>query len=1131
VSSTTGENVPLVPWYVVVQGEPLSEVEYIFLCELYESNVCSIELFKRWHDHSFGGVYPEKLWYDLVRKAPSLVVESSLYSLKNEPPLNKEGVCVYDRKEGYQAVDSSTPTRIMADDVVGGVILMYSGGGKSHYIRNHPNERLVDGDSLVDFPAGWSKDRKLRKYVMTQYENNVLQSALAGRTVLVNVNDERIIDRWMKAGVVVGYVPVTKETLDWRAREKLLRPDQVGRARHRVVSQQNWAKRGVQVIDSLEEAVDRAKRCIRSADTPLLPTLLAIIKKNQYDASKHGWMARRIFPGTSKMLDEREQVSVPLAMAMAQQQIQNHHCGFDDVGQVLQLCVGLGGQMVTNVVVWCCGLDGGWRELLRIQALFGFFNGDLKQFMEVTKIFHGLVRNTDDVSWFDGVYSADHYMYFNLLPGRFFFSHLNFKSELTSRMTPGRPINDSVYGQPEGSFENLVENVIDYLSHLFAEGSVAQAHVDLETFCADFLTWSTSGSAPNRGLVLVMPDGSEMRSSGGNKSAQLNRMGVAGILECLAMDPSCVGQPTYKFEAGKLRMLLPGPMYHWVVESLALWGGEGHVLRGVPEIALEQNSYIEFVQMTNRLTSTAGDMARACSDYADYNILHTFERMKKLWLSHAEALDSRLRLPDDKMANDKDSILNFVRQACRWTAAALDDVRAKIGAEEYVRLVRGLWTGWRSTMYINVTFNFAYTTAQRLLFIRKYGMDPLSRYNVLGDDMEGDSPSLWTALKFVSLIDPLGLDAQASKQMVSMRRAEFLRLMYRDGATISGSYCRGITGFTSGDTQTSPRYAGIKSAQNVCDGINRLIRRGGCSVRLEEMKNLLVKHWCAVKVNGNTYRPTNSVLRSPTWLGGMGICRYDGSDARFERVAPARTRKVRFKQKDSQLSKLMVQKGWNIVKLWNTIPSLDHGDVDANIMAGVMPSEARKEFAMMERQDTAAYYKQKGHKLKMKIVPELFRRFEETLLQTEKIRVPMPKVTQRPDEWWKGLMRDALGPLAAHPKADRLVGRTGPEKLKNVISRATDRVTSAREKLLKLDEQTRLATVTGNLETPSPLAGLVSQLSRHLIALCHSHIIEWLKLQQCRTVVAWNQCAVNALYTFERFFLEYQYSLVEKYRV
>ncbi|UQZ09549.1 putative RNA-dependent RNA polymerase [Freshwater macrophyte associated ghabri-like virus 1] len=1109
----------------------MSEVEYMYVKQLYDGGVCDVACFKAWHDHSFGGVYPESLWFDMVKHNPSLILSSELYSLKKFRRERREGCVVYDLVAGHQVEDRSVPTRMMRDTDAGGVVLMYSGGGKSHFVAAAGTSDIVDGDKLVSFPAGWSKDARLRKDVMSQYEQNVQQAVFNGKTVLVNMNDMKIVDKWLRSGIIVGFVRIHQAELRERARCNMLRSDQVGRIRNLSDSQMAWQKCGIVEYPSLDAAVQAARECIRCHGIPLLPQLLALIRRNQYSVDEHSWMARRVWPGTSKMLDEREQVSAPLALALAQQQIKDKVVGFAEVREVLQMCVGLGSQCVTNVVMWCVGLKGGWTEMLRIQELFGFFNGDLRSFMEVTKLFHNVVRNTDDVSWFSGCFTADHYLYFNLLPGRFFFSHLNFRSELQSRMEPIRPIDDGAYGQPEGTFEELVENVIDYLGHLFAEGSVARAQANLEDFCADFLTWSTSGSAPSAGLSIKMPDGSTMRTSGGNKSSQLNTMGCRGIMECLGMPPSCIGQPTYKFEAGKLRMLLPGPLKHWIVESIALWGGEGHVMRSIPEIAMEQSSYVEFTQLTNRLASTGSGMARACSDYADYNILHSFERMRKLWLAQAAALDARLALPADVVTSDSQSMLNFIRAACRWSAAALDNVQAKIGPGEYVRLVRGLWTGWRSTMYINVSFNFAYTTAQRLMFIKRYGIDPLSRYNVLGDDMEGDAPSLWTALRFVSTIDKLGLDAQASKQMVSIRRAEFLRLMYRDGRTISGSYCRGITGFTSGDTQTSPRYAGVKSAQNVCSGLNRLMRRGGNIALLERAKLLLVKHWSTIKMGGSSYRPDKSVLRAPTWLGGMGICRADGTDIVYEQVKRIRVRPMRFSQTNSELSKLMVTKGWNVISKWNNIIAPNHQDVDATILTSIMPANLRRKFAHMERADTCEYYKQRGFKISKALVPELHSLFAATAQVIEDPTQGPMHVTQRPNDWWDGLVRDALGPLASHPKVDRFLGKTGSEKLENVLSSVTTKVLTAQERFLGLDEQTRLNTATGNLAQPSPLAGLVSPISRHLVAVCHSHIVGWLCKQQCISSSAWNRCIANALYTFELFFLEHQHTLILKYRV
>lgn len=208
-----------------------------------------------------------------------------------------------------------------------------------------------------------------------------------------------------------------------------------------------------------------------------------------------------------------------------------------------------------------------------------------------------------------------------------------------------------------------------------------------------------------------------------------------------------------------------------------------------------------------------------------------------------------------------------------------------------------------------------------------------------------------------------------------------------------------------------------------------------------------------------------------------------------------------------------------------------HGDVDVSVMSSIMPPLARKKFAQMEREDTAIYYRQAGHKVSKKCVSSLYGLFESSLKVCHSNLENIPKVQQKPNDWWKGLIREALGPLASHPQAERLIGRSGPEKLNNVLNSVTHKVGDAREKLLKLDNETLLGTVTGNLETPSPLAGLISPLSRHLIALCHSHIVEWLCALKHTSSSGWNNSIVNALYTFELFFLDYQFLLWETYKV
>jgi hypothetical protein len=1122
---------PLDNWFVSVTGPRLCENEYVYLWQLYRNGFLSLGDFKLWHDHSFNGVLPEHLWSDLVSQDLASVLDTRLFSDNQKKVMKPEGSVVYDSAGGHSVSDRGVPRCVMDNARPGGVVLCYSGGGKSHFVKEVGSDTVIDGDSLVHFPGGWQRSRKLRKSVMSQYQHNVANAALCGKTVLVNVNDDKVVDYWLRAGIVVGFVPVSPSLLKQRARSGALRSDQVGRVRHLTECEGSWRRAGICTYSTLGDAVDAAARCVRGGPVAQLPTLLRLLKEGRYCAESHSWLAKRIFPTTSRMLEEREQVSVGLSLAYAQDQLQQGFLTYDQLCTLLQRLVGFGGQMCSNVVQWCCGLDGGWGEFLRLDALFGLLNGDIASYIKICKHIHTLIRNADSVAWFDGIFSVDHYLYLQLLTGRFRFGHLDFAEELASRATPATPINDNAYGCEPGTFEGLVENVADYLASLYADGCMAQADKTLDDFCADFLSWSTSGSAPSKGLAVVAGDGSVFPTSGGSKVAQLNVMGPRGILECFGIRPNCIGQPTHKYEAGKLRMLLPGPLRHWIMESIALWGGEGHVLRSIDNITLEQNSFVEFSQMTMRMTSSMGGFVRACSDFADYNILHTFKRMQMLWFKQAQAIAGKLALPPCTDITDAKTMTDFMQLACRWCANALDKVEARLPTGQFVELVRGLWSGWRSTMYINVTYNFAYTTAQRLMFIRRYGRDPLSRYSVLGDDMEGDSPSLWTALKFVSLIDELGLDAQADKQMVSLRRAEYLRLMYREGPSISGSYCRAIAGLTSGDTQTSPRYAGIKSVQNVSDGINRCIRRGGHEARFERMRSIAVKFWSVVEHNGQKFRPKASVLRSPTWLGGMGVCRCDGRDVVFAANATPGAVGTKVRQQGAALSKLMCSLGYGKIASWYDGPLPLSSDVDASILTSILPAQLRSKLVALERLKTVEYYRQKSRIVKPVLLPELSIRFNDIIDRGLNLDAASLVAEAKPDKWWSGMVRDVLGPLASHPKSERLLGKSAEQKMINVVTHTTNRVHDARTKFLGLDPLTRLNTVTGELKLPSPLAGKISPLLRHIVACCHSAYILWLKQQSFSKPAEWHRSMVNALYTFEMCFLARQNSLVELWRV
>jgi hypothetical protein len=185
----------------------------------------------------------------------------------------------------------------------------------------------------------------------------------------------------------------------------------------------------------------------------------------------------------------------------------------------------------------------------------------------------------------------------------------------------------------------------------------------------------------------------------------------------------------------------------------------------------------------------------------------------------------------------------------------------------------------------------------------------------------------------------------------------------------------------------------------------------------------------------------------------------------------------------------------------------------------------------LEKLKTVEYYRQKSRLITPSIVPQLSKTFSNIIGQGLRLDANSLVADAKPDKWWSGMVRDVLGPLASHPKAERLLGKTAEQKMLNVVLNGSNRVHDARSKFLGLDPQTRLRTVTGELKMPSPLAGLVSPLVRHIIACCHSAYILWLKQQSFESPLKWHIGMVNALYTFELCFLTHQHSMLELWRV
>lgn len=599
---------------------------------------------------------------------------------------------------------------------------------------------------------------------------------------------------------------------------------------------------------------------------------------------------RVLLPNTTTDLAMR--VKVPPDVALACWHAAGHtgkpRCNVQTVRKLLRTW-GIGGQMFSNLVMASLVNSDASHVVDRLVTT-GLVARGIEYYVKVTKEIGEVVRRAGvgmcPMLGLTRRVSYHSLMYLQNLAGRFGFRELTSASDIEKRTVEGRyqyVFNGSIWSRTK--FDEVAEAGMNDIAAAYAQGVAGRANWSVDDLIANLTLIGTSGSAPRAdSAVVTLPDAS-VEQMGATKTSWLNdHMTAEYVMSLFSMRPHIRGTGVDKFEAGKQRLLLPGPVTHWLLESIALLGGEGRVYRSIPSVTLEVKNMEDLALMLTRMQMPTHGRKGIASDFADHNILHKYRRMAQQWLKMADAVDPG-GAKELGVIWGRGDYLRFVAAACRWAAAALDDVAARSirsgllpGGDKdgYVRLVRGLWSGWRSTTFINTTFNEHYQKATQRSYANIYGKQPLMDYQILGDDMVGQVASEWKGLRFLEIIDYSGLDAQASKQMLSDNRLEYLRLMYEDGGTIWGNVNRAISGLVSGDGQTGVVRAGIATARAINESVNTVLRRSGTRDS-ESWRYTLVKYWATVEVGafGSKRRvaPSQALLEASSAHGGMGCSR------------------------------------------------------------------------------------------------------------------------------------------------------------------------------------------------------------------------------------------------------------------
>jgi hypothetical protein len=260
----------------------------------------------------------------------------------------------------------------------------------------------------------------------------------------------------------------------------------------------------------------------------------------------------------------------------------------------------------------------------------------------------------------------------------------------------------------------------------------------------------------------------------------LDTVPTSYLTDILHEPAECLTNAQIKTEAGlRLRQIIPGPIVQNLVEVLAIDRVEPAVFKGEDSftLGLTPGALLnDHLARHDRVKK--GEKYTVALDYDDFNFLHSIATMKKFW---RRLIGGAARTLADRGPWAGVNYAGHVERCSEWLALALDRMYVReVGSDGLFRHVfQGLWSGWRTTTFINNTCNYVYKhvtkrTVEQALQTRL----SFTEEKINGDDGDYASETITDALFFLRHITNSRLEAQASKQLLSREHAEYLRIWY-----------------------------------------------------------------------------------------------------------------------------------------------------------------------------------------------------------------------------------------------------------------------------------------------------------------------------------------------------------------
>lgn len=306
-------------------------------------------------------------------------------------------------------------------------------------------------------------------------------------------------------------------------------------------------------------------------------------------------------------------------------------------------------------------------------------------------------------------------------------------------------------------------------------------------------------------------------------------------------------------ETGKERELLPGTLMHYLVFSYVLFVAEKQPAIGSTRLNVNDDDNILYFD--RKMVNTFHHMLY---DWANFNAQHSSEDMARV----IEGLDQIPGAPKD------------YGYFCRAIAESFFNMYL-IGPDgKEHRLERGLYSGWRGTTWINTVLNFVYVNVAVRCCERLYCDFDSVYFDHGGDDLDIAFRSPKDCFRLVEVMDAIGYEATAIKQMID-RKAEF----FRNTVTIEGVFAspsRALANFVSGNWETAGAKTVSEKTMSIMDQVAKLERRGVDPDFCQALMRMSLNHWLKLKVEDEWFSLKKEILHGAIDCGGLGIPDEEG---------------------------------------------------------------------------------------------------------------------------------------------------------------------------------------------------------------------------------------------------------------